>query len=340
MIKFARWVIILLVGAAAWSTPATAQTLIRFNSWLPPTHPIMSLTIRPWTEEVAKVTQNRVKFEFTAQSMGPPPNQFDMVKDAVADAAITVHGYTPARFPLMQIGELPFLSNLSEPLSVSLWRVTQKYFAAKDEHAGTQLMGVFVSQPARVWTTRKALKSVPDWEGMKLAGGASIYLEIAKTLGGVGVRAPGPQAAEMLKRGVVDGVLIDASSFTDFSLAGTVKHLLDFPKGMSAATFCVIVNKAKWNSISAADRAAIEKISGEILSRNAGRNWDREAAKSRENVKAAGVEVTMAQGAYLRALEDKLRFLDDQWLQKAAAAGIDGKAALSELKSTVNGYRP
>lgn len=95
MIKFARWAIILLVGAAAWSAPAAAQTLIRFNSWLPPTHPIMSLTIRPWTDEVAKVTQNRVKFEFTAQSMGPPPNQFDMVKDAVADAAITVHGYTP-----------------------------------------------------------------------------------------------------------------------------------------------------------------------------------------------------------------------------------------------------
>ena len=48
----------------------------------------------------------------------------------------------------------------------------------------------------------------------------------------------------------------------------------------------------------------------------------------------------MAEGAYLRTLEDKLRFLDDQWLQKAATAGIDGKAALSELKSTVNSYRP
>ena len=116
--------------------------------------------------------------------------------------------------------------------------------------------------------------------------------------------------------------------------------MLDFPKGMSAATFCVIVNKAKWNSISAADHAAIEKISGEILSRNAGRNWDREAAKSRENVKAAGVEITMAEGAYLRALEDKLRFLDDQWLQKAAALGVDGKAALSELRGAVSGYRP
>ena len=340
MIKFGRWAVIPLVAAAAWCAPAAAQTLLRFNSWLPPKHPIMSQTIRPWTEEVAKLTQNRVKFEFTAQGMGPPPNQFDMVKDGVADAAITVHGYTPARFPLMQIGELPFLSNLSEPLSVGLWRVTQKYFAAKDEHAGTQLMGLFVSQPARVWTTRKALKSLPDWDGLKLAGGAANYLDIARALGGVGVRAPGPQAAEMLKRGVVDGVFIDASSFTDFSLAGTVKHMLDFPKGVSAATFGVFVNKAKWNTISGADRAAIEKISGEILSRNAGRNWDREAAKSRENVKAAGVEVTMAEGAYLKALEDKLRYLDEQWIQKAAAAGVDGKAALSELKSTVNSYRP
>jgi TRAP-type C4-dicarboxylate transport system substrate-binding protein len=340
MIHFARWTILLLAAAAAGCAPAAAQTLMRFNSWLPPTHPIMSQTIRPWAEEVARITQNRVRIEFTAQSLGPPPNQFNMVKDGVADAAITVHGYTPARFPLMQIGELPFLSDLSEPLSVGLWRVTQKHFAGKDEHAGTQLVGVFVSQPARVWTARKALKSIPDWDGMKLAGGAAVYLEIARALGGVGVRAPGPQAAEMLKRGVVDGVLIDASSYTDFGLAGTVKHMLDFPKGMSAATFAVILNSAKWNSVSAADRAAIEKISGETLSRTAGRNWDRVAAKSRENVKAAGVEVTMAEGAYLKALEGKLRFLEDQWLQKAAAAGVDGRAALSELKGTVNSYRP
>ncbi len=83
MIKFGRWAIILLCGAAAWCAPAAGETLLRFNSWLPPTHPVMSLTIRPWAEEVAKVTQNRVKFEFTAQSMGPPPNQFDMVKDGV-----------------------------------------------------------------------------------------------------------------------------------------------------------------------------------------------------------------------------------------------------------------
>jgi TRAP-type C4-dicarboxylate transport system substrate-binding protein len=99
------------------------------------------------------------------------------------------------------------------------------------------------------------------------------------------------------------------------------------------------MNKAKWNALSPEDRAAIQKISGETLSRAAGRNWDAEAAKSRENVKAAGVEVTMASGAYLKELEDKLNFLEDDWLKGAQGAGIDGKAALNELRSIVNTYK-
>mgnify|MGYP000299208054 CR=1 FL=1 len=331
---------ILLASAMAVSASATAQTLLRFNSWLPPTHPIMSLTIKPWADEVTKVTQARVRFEFTAQGMGPPPNQFDMVKDGIVDAAVTVHGYTPARFPLMAIGEMPFLSDLSEPLSVGMWRVTQKYLATKNQHAGTQLMAVFVSGPARVWTTKKPLKSVKDWEGVKLATSSVGYLDTAKALGAVGVHAPGPQGAELTKRGVVDGMFFDVSSFTDFALAGTVKYMLDFPKGISQVVFGIMVNKGKWDTISAADRAAIEKISGEVLSRTAGRNWDRESAKSRENVKAAGVEITMADGAYLKELEDKLSFFEDRWIKSSAGAGVDGKAALAELRSIVNSYRP
>jgi TRAP-type C4-dicarboxylate transport system substrate-binding protein len=322
---------ILLLVAALAAGAVHAQNVLRFNAWLPLVHPMMAMTVKPWTDDVAKATGNRVRFEFTAQSMGPPPNQFDMVRDGVIDAAITVHGYTPARFPLMQIGELPFLSDKSEPLSVALWRVMHKRFAAKDEHAGTQVMAIYTSQPGRVFTTKRALKSLKDWEGLKFAGGAAINLEEAKALGGVGVRAPGPQASEMLKRGVVDGLFIDMSSFTDFHLAGTAKYMLDFPRGIHAATFTLIVNKAKWDAISAADKAAIMKISGEALSRRFGANWDAAAAKSRENLKPAGVEVTMADGAYFKQLEDKLRFLEEEWLKRAAAAGLDGKAALADL---------
>ncbi|HVL36245.1 MAG TPA: TRAP transporter substrate-binding protein [Burkholderiales bacterium] len=331
-----RQLIVLSAAAAAFfCAAAQAQTVLRFNTWLPLVHPIMAASVKPWTDDVAKATDHRVRFEFTAQSMGPPPNQFEMVRDGVVDAAITVHGYTPARFPLMQIGELPFVADTSEALSVALWRVTQKHFAAKDEHAGTQVMALFTSQPGRVFTTKRALRTLKDWEGLKFAGGAAINLQQAKALGGVGIRAPGPQASEMLKRGVVDGLFIDMSSFTDFHLAGTAKYMLDFPRGIHAATFMLVVNKAKWDAIAPADQAAIQKISGEALSRRFGRNWDAAAAKSRENLKPAGVEVTMADGAYFAELQNRLRFLEDEWLKQAAAAGVDGKAALADLRANV-----
>lgn len=321
------------------ASPAAADTVIRFNSWLPATHPITAKTLKPWADEVAKVTQGRVKVEFTSGSLGKPDAQLDMVRDGIVDAALSVHGMTPTRFPLVMVGELPFLSRDSEPLSVALWQVTQKHFAARDEHQGVHLVTLFVSQPGLVWTSKRSLKDIKDWEGAKLAGGSAITLDISKLVGAVPLRAPGPQMSEMLKRGTVDGIFIDASSFIDFSLAGTVKHVLDFPKGVYAATFYVVVNNNKWNAIAPADRAAIDRISGEALARIAGRNWDIEAQKARDSLKTAGVEVTLADGPYLKSLEDKLRPLEEQWVQKARTNGVDGKAALTDLKTLVTNYR-
>jgi TRAP-type C4-dicarboxylate transport system substrate-binding protein len=331
--------------AGAWAAlalaagAAQAQTVLKFNSWLPPTHPIMAMSVKPWADEVAKVTDGRVRIEFTAASLGPPPNQFDLVRDGIADVAITVHGYTPARFPLMQVGELPFLANTSEPLSVALWRVTQKHFAAKNEHAGTHALAIFTSQPGRVFTVKKPLIAIGDWEGLKLAGGAAINIEEAKALGAVGIRAPGPQAAEMTKRGTVDGLFIDMSSFADFNLGGTIKHMLDFPRGIHAATFVLIMNKGKWDALAPADRAAIEKISGESLSRTFGRNWDIAATRARETLKPAGVEVNMVTMEHQKALDQKLAFLADEWIKKAQAAGLDGNAVLAELREIIAAYK-
>ena len=97
-----------LASLLALSAPASAQTVLRLNGWLPATHPIMTRTLKPWAEEVNKVTQGRVRIEVTASSMGPPPTQVDMVRDNVVDMVFSVHGYTPQRFVLARVGE--FLS--------------------------------------------------------------------------------------------------------------------------------------------------------------------------------------------------------------------------------------
>jgi len=59
-------------AGAAWS-----QAPLLFNSFLAPQHPINTRVLKPWADEVAKVTQGRVRIEVTASSMGPPPTQVE-----------------------------------------------------------------------------------------------------------------------------------------------------------------------------------------------------------------------------------------------------------------------
>jgi TRAP-type C4-dicarboxylate transport system substrate-binding protein len=322
---------VMLAGAA----PAEAQVRIRFNSWLGPMHPIMALTVRPWAEEVERVTEGRVRVEFTAGPMGPPPAQFDMVRDGVVDAAISIHGYTPTRFELTRVGELPFLALGAEPLSVALWRVHEEFFAGRQEHRGVRLLGLFTSQPGIVYAKATALDGLPAWSGLKIAGGSRINVDIAERLGAVPVQAPGPQIYEMLERGIVDAGFLDQSSFKDFNLGRQVRHALTFPRGIYAVTWFLAVNEATWNRISAADRAAIERISGEAFARRAGANWDAEAAVARRQMEEQGISIVRADGAYLQEIQTRLAPLEAAWLEKARAAGVDGAAVLARLREVV-----
>src|SRR5437773_1369979 len=81
----------LLAGVALLLIVTTVQahTLLRYKTCVPLVYPLMAMTVKPWTDDIAKATDNRVRFEFTAQSTGPPPNQFDMVRDGVIAASTT-----------------------------------------------------------------------------------------------------------------------------------------------------------------------------------------------------------------------------------------------------------
>jgi hypothetical protein len=58
----------------------------------------------------------------------------DAVKNGLADVSYTVHGYTPGRFVLTQMAEVPFLGDKAEPLSVAFHRIASKHPEFDAEH--------------------------------------------------------------------------------------------------------------------------------------------------------------------------------------------------------------
>lgn len=312
---------------------AAAQTVLRFNRWLPPNHNVQGGVMGQWAKDVEAATQGRVKIQFTASSLGPPPRQFDLAAQGVVDIVLGVHGYTPARFRLTQVAEMPFLGESGERISAAYWDVHQKYLAKGSEHEGVKLLALWGHGPGIVTNRVRPITKVGDFDGLKLRVAGGLMTEIAKALGAVPIQAPVPQLYEILSRGVADGVLFTGEGITEFNLQKIVRYETKVPGGLFNTSFFLAMNPKAWEGLSAADQAAIEKLSGKGLSAAAGRSYDERDAVADRDLKKAGIQIAVADAAFVSELRKRLAPLETQWIADAKAKGVDGVSALKALRA-------
>jgi len=322
-----------VVAVALPAAALAADTTLTVSNWLPPSHPIVKDIVVPWGEAVEAATEGRVAVEVMAAPIGKPPAQYDLVADGAADIGYGVHGYTPNRFGLTTIAELPFLTESSEKLSVAYQEVQDEFLAAADEHKGVHLLAVWVHGPGNIYTTDGAVSSVADLEGKKMRVGGGLANMVAQRLGIVPVSAPSPQVYEILSNGVADGILFPPESVPFFKIDSVLKHGVDVPGGLYNTSFFMIMNADTWDGLSDADKAAIDDLSGVALAKRAGQAWDAADAAGQEAMKAAGMEITIASDAFMGEIRDALSGIDKVFLNAAAEKGVDGAAALEALKA-------
>jgi len=320
---------------SALASQAQAETVLRVSNWLPPGHPLVVDIIEPWGEKVAEVTDGRVTVEVMKAPIGKPPAQYDLIAKGAADVAYGVHGYTPNRFGLTSLVELPFQSNTAEALSVAYWRVYEKYLKEADEHDGVKLVTLFTHGPGEIYTTKEAVTSTDQLEGAKYRVGGGLANMVAQRLGIVPVSAPSPQVYEILSNGVADGILFPAESVPFFKIDTVVKNGTSVDGGLYATSFFVIMNEKTWDSLSEEDQKAIDSVSGEALARIAGQAWDNADAAGVKKMEAEGVKIIDADEAFMASLHEKLDGIESVFLDAAKEKGVDGEAALKMLKEEV-----
>lgn len=314
---------------------AEADTVLRVSNWLPPGHPLVTDIIEPWGKQVEEVTDGRVKVEVMKAPIGKPPAQYDLIRNGAADVAYGVHGYTPNRFGLSTIVELPFQSNTSEALSVAYWRVYEKYLKQANEHEGVKVVTLFTHGPGEIYTTKDAVTSAGQLEGAKYRVGGGLANMVAQRLGIVPVNAPSPQVYEILSNGVADGILFPAESVPFFKIDSVIKNGTSVEGGLYNTSFFIIMNQTAWDSITPEDQAAIDKVSGEALARVAGQAWDNADSRGIEKMESEGIKIIDADEAFMKTLHEKLTGIDSVFLDAAKAKGVDGEAALTMLKEEV-----
>lgn len=315
--------------------PARADVVLTASNWLPPTH-AMAMTQAKWCEDVAKATAKRVRCNILPKPVAAPPATFDAIRDGLADVSFGVHGYTPGRFTLTQMTELPFNGGTAEATSVAYQRIFERHLAKAAEHKGVKVLAVFNHGPGAMFNTKRPIMSLADMQGLKFRVGGGVVNEIGKALGISVTLKPAPESYELLSSGVMDGVLFPAESIESFRLDKIIRHRTDFPGGLYNTSFFFVMNEDTWAGLPKADQEAIAKLSGEPLARAFGQAWDRTDKSADAAMQAAGVKVVTAPKALVDDIRAKTAGLEQKWLGDAKAKGLaNPDQVLKEFRAEV-----
>ncbi|KWT73925.1 MULTISPECIES: TRAP transporter substrate-binding protein [unclassified Variovorax] len=324
-----------LVATTALAS-AQAQVVVKYSSWLPPTHWLNTTAVIPWMAEVEKATQGRVKIEMLPKTVGTPPSQFDVVRDGLADLGLIVTGYTPGRFELAEMGELPFLGEDPTVMSPAFDRVYRKHFAAANEFKGVEVMSIFTIAPGHIFTAKKQIRSIDDLKGMKLRSASATGTRALTLLGAVPILKSSTEAFEMLSTGAIDGSLMLQETVKSTNSVGLLRYGLLVPGGLFNSSLAVIVNGDKWKAISPADQRAIMGVSGEALAAKIGRAYAAADQSSVDAMKDAKYVLERADPALTQGLRKAMSPIEDEWIAKAKKKGVaDPAAALAEFRAAV-----
>ncbi|MHA1538024.1 MAG: TRAP transporter substrate-binding protein [Alphaproteobacteria bacterium] len=327
--------IIRLIGATSVvalmsSGAALAGGTINIVSWAPPGH-LANAKMWPWWGNcIKKATGGSVKWRLEYHK-GHPKQMTDRVRKGSADASWIFHGYSPGRFVLQQVAEMPGLGINARAASVAYWKVYEKYLKKANEHRGVLVVGMTNHGPGLLHT-RRPVNKWSDVRNMKIRVPGGIATVVIKLLGGKGVGVPAPKVYQTLASGVADGVVMPMETKKSFKHAEVAPYTLIVPGGMYYGGFGLIMSPAKMKSFTAAEQKAVWGCSGERLSRYSGGLWD--AADK------LGLAFGKKLGNKFRTTNDKMTaeyfnivsVVEAAWVVKANKKGVDGKAALADMR--------
>lgn len=313
---------------------ASSQTVFTVSSWLPPSH-TLSTSQKTWCDMLEKESTGRMKCNILPKGVVAAPGTFDAVRDGLADISYTVDGYTPGRFINTQVAEFPFLGSNAVATSVAYQRIYSKYFAPLGEHRGVKVLAVFTHGPGVIFNSKKPVTSAAEAGSLKFRIGGGNINELSKAMGWNTTLKAAPESFELLSTGVMDGTFFPDESIASFKLS-MIKHATDFPGGLYNTSFVFMMNPAKYNTLSAQDKAVIDKLSGEPAARLFGEGWDKVDAASRELQKGQGVARITADKAFVKAVMDKQDYLETKWAASAQVKGLQNpKGVLGEFRAEI-----
>ncbi|MCG8362822.1 MAG: TRAP transporter substrate-binding protein [Pseudanabaenales cyanobacterium] len=341
-IKKAFWTCLaaILTSVVISCTASTPEVTLKVHHFLPTTSTSHQQFIEPWAEAIAADSGGRIKVEIypTMQLGGKPPQLFDQVRDGVVDVAWTLPGYTPGRFPTVEVFELPFMAASAEATSQAVQEFYQRHL--KEEFQDVHPLVFYVHAPGSFHMNGKPIQSLDDLKGVKVRAPTRVTNNVLQVLGATPVGMPLPEVPEAVAKGVVDGTLLPYEVTRPLRVHELTDSHTEFggDRGLYTAVFLFAMNKAKYESLPETLKKVIDDHSGLALAQQAGQILDQAEAPGRQAAEDLGDTFYTIEEEELERWRVTAEPVIDAWVAAMNAQGKDGEALLAEARALVSKY--
>jgi TRAP-type C4-dicarboxylate transport system substrate-binding protein len=341
----------LAIALGCLALPLTASTAsahgvtLKVQHELPADSAFHTQFLVPWTQKLEKESAGRLRFRlFPATPVGGgAPQLYDQVKEGDADIVWTGIGYTPPRFPAVEVFELPLAANSAQGSSRALWEYVRLNDLGRKELDGVRLLALGRNNALQLHLRDKRVQGASDLSGLKIGTPAPAAAGFLAALGAAPVDVPAGQIGAALTSGAVDGALLPWDGVTAPGTGEALKHHTELDPQSPwrySAVFMLAMNPAAYKSLPEDLRKVINANSGADTSAWLGRVFDAAGTSARQAAADRGDTIDTLPAAELAKWRAPAQALVEDRIKDLDGRGLQGSALLESARASLAEYDP
>lgn len=329
------WIVFNLIIFTSFFANAADTIQLKFAQPFPKKHTMQAKVFEPWAEKMNQLTNGKVKIiMYPGETLGKAVSHYHLAEIGKADIAYALHDYTPGRFQLTSVFELPFVITTAEKTSTAMWKTFQSFPEFQEEYRDVKVLALFCHPGGQLNTIAKPVKSLNDLNRMKLRTANPYVTKALIFYGAFPVNLPITETYLALKKGRIEGTVLPWEGNHIFKLSKLLRYVNEI--NFYTMTMMVVMNKRKWESLPADVKNVFEETTGRAMSTQAGRVYDKARPIMKEHCQKDGMTVITLPDDEKEKLKTISMILRKEWVNEMEHKGFPGENILRTVIRYVN----
>ncbi len=325
--------LIFLLSFISLGTVTAGTKKLSFSMMMSQAHPHSKDYIVPITKMIEDRTKGRVKVSIKwGDALGAAKDQYFVIRDGIADMGYFVTGYTPGRFPTIEVASLPFAASSAVNVNKALAAVNEAGLFG-DEYKEIIPLHFLASSPYSFSCPDINLMTLDDFNGKKMRSPGAIQNKVLVALGSSPTVVPYSEAYTALQTGLVDCWINGPATILSSKLFEVSKNFVNISFSFYGGSV-IAMNKRVKDKVSAEDYQIILDIFKETQFLGA-EVTDKGEAAALEELKTLGVKVTSLSDEVIADFKKTTLPVWDQWIAEMEDRDKPGKKIVEVFVKTL-----